>query len=45
MRPVLVLLAAAFGLVLVVLGRHVWVAVGELERSLADADAELTHRD
>ncbi|WP_460403597.1 hypothetical protein [Actinophytocola sediminis] len=42
MKP---LLALTLGLVLVALGRHAWAAVGEIERSLAEADIELTHRD
>jgi hypothetical protein len=46
MRPALLaVLAAALGLVLVALGRRAWATVGEIEQALAEADAELTHRD
>jgi hypothetical protein len=39
------LVLVALGLVLVALGRRAWVAVGEIEQALAEADAELAHRD
>lgn len=39
------LVLVALGLALVALGRRAWVAVGEIEQALADADHELAHRD
>jgi hypothetical protein len=44
-RPVPVLLAVALGLVLGVLGQRAWVAVGEIEKALAEGDRELAERD
>ena len=35
----------ALGLVLIALGRRAWVAVGEIEQTLAEADRELAQRD
>jgi hypothetical protein len=45
MTAVRLVLLVALGLVLVTLGRRAWVAVGEIEQALAEADAELAHRD
>jgi hypothetical protein len=44
-RLVLAIGTAVLGLVLVALGRRAWVAVGEIEQALAEADVELAHRD
>jgi hypothetical protein len=38
-------LALVLGLVLAALGRRMWVTVGEIEQTLAEADRELAERD
>ena len=45
MTAVRLVLVGALGLVLVALSRRMWVAVGEIEQALAEADAELARRD
>lgn len=45
MTAVRLVLLVALGLVLITLGHRAWVAVGEIEQALAEADAELAHRD
>jgi hypothetical protein len=45
MTAVRLVLVVALGLAFVALGRRAWVAVGEIEQALAEADAELAHRD